>query len=672
MQETKEKIWLSYVSYPVTTAVYFERALRKDYDVTTCGPMITPKIIKKWDLENLNLEIKPQEIPLNGNADIASIINSLTPETKPDYFIWIESIQGNFPNNISKLNIPSACYLIDSHIKLELHLDWAKHFDFVFIAQREYIQNFKDAGIQNVFWLPLGCDIEIHSKLSDSKRHDISFIGSISENTRRSYLIEKLKTKFNFYFERSFWLDMAKVFSESKIVFNNAVRNDLNMRVFETLSMGSFLLTDNPPNSGQDELFVNGEDLAVYNDNLIENAVEFYLENDELREAIAKRGQEIVHNTHTYYHRTIEMMNVIKSKTNTTPTASEWRERSLQNTTVMPKDINYLKRSFVIPVLDYSPASKYNIKTLLNDLDRIDGNVIVIFNNEEVANEIKDDERIDYYAIMKKNVGVSRAWNIGINMSQTPVTFVMNSDLHVKKEAVKKLEKGIINFNKAAITGPQGSFFHFYNATDLNYFDKGSFDDPMPVDGVSGFFFATKTKYFHDCIINFDNKYTPCYFEEWDTGLQIKKANLFSYIIPVTEYDHEWSGSIKALRTIKYMNKEETPKQILARNKKLFLNKWKGLLNKNGFDESIIESYWAKLTIEKGNEYINQRDFNKAERIFNELLNLFPNNKESHCNMGIIQYYKGNKDKAIESFNKALEIDPNFAAAKENLKSVTT
>jgi hypothetical protein len=47
MQKSKEKIWLSYVSYPVTTAVYFERALRKDYDVTTCGPMITPGIMKK-------------------------------------------------------------------------------------------------------------------------------------------------------------------------------------------------------------------------------------------------------------------------------------------------------------------------------------------------------------------------------------------------------------------------------------------------------------------------------------------------------------------------------------------------------------------------------------------------------------------------------------------------
>jgi tetratricopeptide (TPR) repeat protein len=672
MQKSKEKIWLSYVSYPVTTAVYFERALRKDYDVTTCGPMITPGIMKKWELENMKLEVKPQEIPLDGNIDIASLIKSLHPDYKPDYFIWIESVNGNYPQNIDKLNIPTVCYFIDSHLSnnLKLHLDWGKNFDFVFIAQKEYLPEFKKAGIKNVYWLPLGCDVEIHSKQSNYKKHDISFVGSIGGNTRRVRLLNELKSKFDLYYERCFWLDMAKVFSESKIVFNNAVKRDLNMRVFETLSSGSFLLTDNALNSGQDELFVDGEDLAVYRDSLIGSAVEFYLGNDELREAIAQRGQQLVHNAHTYYHRVSEMMKVVKSGKTNTPSAAEWREKSVQNTTVTPKDINYLKRSFVIPVLDYSPASKYNIKTLLSDLNKIDGNVILVFNNEDVANEIKDNNRIDYYSIMKKNVGVSRAWNIGMNMSQTPITFVMNADLHVQKEAVEKLEKGIINFSKAAITGPQGSFFNAYNARDLHYFDKGTFDKPMPVDAVSGFFFAAKTKYFHDCEINFDNRYTPCYFEEWDTGLQIKKANLFSYLIPSTEYDHEWSGSIRALRTIKYLNKEETAREILERNKKLFLAKWRNLVNKNGFDESLLESYWAKLIIERGNEYLINQNLAKAEEIFNELLKVFPKNKESFCNLGIIEYHKGNKEKAVSNFEKALEIDPNFAVAKENLENV--
>ncbi len=670
MQRSKEKIWLNYVSYPVTTAVYFERVLQKKYDVITCGPMITPKIIKDWELENLKLEITPQDYPLEKDVDIALLYNSVLPEYKPDYFIWVESVGGNFPQNVNKLNIPTVCYLVDTHLHLEAHIDWAKNFDFVFIAQREYVPKFKEAGIKNIYWLPLGCDIEVHSKLSNIKKHEIGFVGSFNKNPRRSKLLGALKTKFDVYYERCFWDDMARVFSESKIVFNNAVKNDLNMRVFETLSIGSLLLTDNPPNCGQDELFIDGEDLAIYDDNLIKNSAEFYLDNFELSEAIAKRGQELVHNTHTYAHRIDEMMKIVKSQSVTTPTAGEWRERSIQNTKITLKDINYLKRSFVIPVLDYSPASQYNIKTLLNDLETIDGNVIIVFNNEEVADQIKNHKRIDYYSIMKKNVGVSRAWNIGINMSHTPITFVMNSDLHVKKDAVNKLEKGIINLTKAAITGPQGSFFNFYEAKDLDYYDKGTFDEPIPVDAVSGFFFAIKTKYFHNCQINFDNRYTPCYFEEWDTGLQIKKAKLFNYVIPATEYAHEWSGSIRALRTIKYLNKEETAGEILTRNKNLFLDKWRKIVDETKLEESFLESYWVKLIIERGNQYIQNQNFAKAEEIIKELLKIFPYNKESICNLGIIEYYKGNTESAISNFEKALEIDPDFNTANDNLKRI--
>ena len=41
-------------------------------------------------------------------------------------------------------------------------------------------------------------------------------------------------------------------------MFNNAIKNDLNMRLFEVMSTGTFLLTDNAANSGQDEMFRGG------------------------------------------------------------------------------------------------------------------------------------------------------------------------------------------------------------------------------------------------------------------------------------------------------------------------------------------------------------------------------------------------------------------------------
>lgn len=668
----KLTIWLSYVSYPVTTAVFFERALRKNYNVITCGPVITDEVIKRWNLENMKLEVKPLDLPLDPDVDILEIYNQAPKEIKPDIFLWIESVNGNYPKNIKDLNIPTACYFVDSHLNLPMHLEWGKNFDFVFIAQREYIPEFIKAGIQNVFWLPLACDKELLKSNGEQKTHNLGFVGSISGNKRRELLLAQLIKNFNLYYERCFWDEMARVFAESKIVFNNAVKDDLNMRVFEVMSTGSFLLTDFAKNSGQEELFVRNEDLAVYEDSFISNTAQFYLENDELREIIAKRGMELVHNAHTYFHRAEELLNVVLGKNETTPTAKQWRKRSLENISVSDNDINNLKRSFVIPVLDYSPASPFNINTLLKSLENIGGKVIVIFNNEEVANEMKNHPRIDYYTIMKKNVGVSRAWNIGLHMSQTPITFILNADLTITKETVETLEQNLIQLPEAAIVGPQGSYFNFHQSKDLMYLDKGTFNEPTEVDAVSGFLFAVKTKYFHNGTLIFENKFTPCYFEEWDTGLQIKKANLKSWAVPCKGYEHEWSGSIRALRTIKYLDKEETAGQILERNKKIFWQKWKLIdeeIKMNGRDTILNSLLLDKFSVHADN-LISENKVDEAINIYNLLLKEYPKEKSILTNLGVLNYYQGNIDIAKEYFQTSLSIDPDYVIAKENLDMI--
>jgi len=50
-------IMLSYVAYPVTTAVYLERALRQLATVTTIGPRFPEELITAWKLENMKLPL---------------------------------------------------------------------------------------------------------------------------------------------------------------------------------------------------------------------------------------------------------------------------------------------------------------------------------------------------------------------------------------------------------------------------------------------------------------------------------------------------------------------------------------------------------------------------------------------------------------------------------------
>ncbi len=669
-------IWLSYVSFPITTAVYFEKALRKKYKVITCGPNLPENAIKLWQLEDIKEPFKNHDVPTNfGVLDFRQMLHAVPGNARPDFFLWIESAAGYFPLDISGNGFPTACYLIDTHLSLENHIKWARNFDFTFIAQREYILDFKKAGIENVFWLPLGADPEVHSKRNTGKLYDVGFVGSVNTDLhqRRAGLLNKIDAFVKVNYKRC-WLDeMAEFFSASKIVFNNAIRNDLNMRLFEAMSIGSFLLTDTAKNSGQEEMFKDGEDLGIYTDDNIVEKVKYYLSHNGEREKIAAHGREIIHNAHTYFHRAEEILKVCSGERKDTPSAGEWRSRSLGKTVVQVKrDLTAsrngsFERSFVIPVLDMSPASPYNIVKLLEDLKDIPGEVIIIFNSLEMLERLKDNPRINNYAAMKKNVGVSRAWNIGLNMSQSPVTFILNSDLHLGKETVENMEKYLLGLPDAAMVGPQGSFFNFENAKDMAYFEKGSFSRPIEVDAVSGFLFAVKTELFNSGVVKFDNQYTPCYFEEWDMGLQIRQQNMKSYAVPVNGFEHEWSGSIRALRKISYLDKEETSGEILERNRKLFWNKWKGISLLEEEDSVLLKSGMYEVLSSLTEELAGENRIDEAEKLLRILLANYPDDKPALARLGELLYKAGKNERALEVLERLQAVDPDFKIGKRNL-----
>jgi len=667
-------IWLAYVSYPVTTAVYLERTLRKISRLTTLGPKLPEELIEQWYLQNMKAPVLPLDITTDFTPDMASILAATDPAEQPDLYLWVESVGGHHPRNLQALACPKACYLIDSHLNLSWHLEWACQFDYVFIAQREYLDSFRAQGC-NVHWLPLGCDPEIHAPLDLLKQHDVGFVGSLtSNNPRRTELLRMLSEQVNLHAERCFLTDMARVFSASKIVFNCAVKNDLNMRVFEAMSTGSLLLTDLAWDSGQDVLFRDGEDYAVYHhDDLLADTVGFYLDNDDLRERIGARGRHLVHTAHTYLHRIEDLLEVALAGKAGTWSAEELRARSLEGLSspvqearkALP-ELSSSSRSFVIPVLDYSPASCYNIATLLDDLKEIDGDVIVVFNNQKVADELKNHPRITQYAVMKRNVGVSRAWNIGLDMAVTPVVFIVNADVHLEAEAVAALEKGLMTLDRAACVGPQGSFVDFSLTRDYCYFDKGSFTEPLEVDAVSGFLFAVKREYVGEKLIRFEDAFTPCYFEEWDLGLQIRKAGLKSYIIPVTAYDHHWSGSIRALREIEYYSNAATAGEILKRNRGYFLAKWRNIAEVEGC-VSLLESGFRGYGVAFARKLVVSRKIADADEVLARLARDFPRNAEIQSLRGYVSFHLNRVRESSAFFRNAVRFDPAFDAESYTL-----
>lgn len=626
-------VWLSYVSYPVTTAVYLERALRRLCDVVTVGPRLPEEYIRGWALENMKQPIVAHDVDTPFDLDMQTVLDGQAAGVAPDLFLWVESAGGFLPGNMEALPCPRACYLIDSHLTLQWHLELARRFDFVFVAQRNCLDRIREVNPRS-YWLPLGCDPEIHIKAECDKQFDVGFVGGVSSGSRREELLQQLNLHVPVHFERCFWTDMARVFSQSRIVFNEAINNDLNMRFFEALSTGSLLLSDMARDSGQQELFVAGEDYALYHDSNLAEVAKFYLDNERIRERVAARGRQLAHNAHTYEHRMDDLLNVVLSAKPDTWSAAELRQRSLEG--LADPDQGWRdratwpgvpSRSFVIPVLDYSPASEYNILTLLKDLEHVPGEVIVVFNSESVARELRDHPRIGHHVVMSRNIGVSRAWNVGLDIAESPTVFILNADLHVSAETIDLMEQSLWELDRAACVGPQGSFVNFQLACDHCYFDKGSFDRPQAVDAVSGFLFCVRRELFDDATLKFEGAYTPCYFEEWDLGLQIKKAGYKSYVVPTSAYEHHWSGTIRALRTIPYLGREETAGEILHRNRELFQTKWRGIVRRENLPD-LLQSGWREYALTVMQELISAADYARSAEIGDRLQAYYPDDDQ--------------------------------------------
>jgi len=234
-----------------------------------------------------------------------------------------------------------------------------------------------------------------------------------------------------------------------------------------------------------------------------------------------------------------------------------------------------IARSFVIPVLDFSPHSSYNITTLLEDLNQVPGEVICIFNSPEVFEKLKSHQRIDKYCFNSLNAGVSRSWNIGLNLSEADVVFVLNADLHIKPQAIDTLSDYLFSLENAVIVGPQGALVDFEKMTDKKYYSKGSFQQPIRVQAVSGFFFGIHRKRFLEHQLCFDVRYSPCFMEEWDLGLQVIKAGLASYAVPVSDFEHDWGISASTENSkICYFGRTVLRDDILLENRRKFQEKW--------------------------------------------------------------------------------------------------
>ncbi len=235
-----------------------------------------------------------------------------------DYSFWVDWGEDGLPWpewDIPKSGGKTIYVASDTHLDNGYRLNKAKKFDYAFFNQKDAAEEF------GTIWLPHAFEPTAYPKIDIIQKYDVGFVGHVQETPNynsitRVEALDRLFKEFpTFYYgsrhpgfpEKNLFEDAAMKFSLSKIAFNISIKDDVNMRVFETLGTGSFLLTNWIPTLG--DLFEDGKHLVTYKtlDEMVEKA-RYYLKHDNEREKIAKAGYKEVIKKHTYKHRIEQIM----------------------------------------------------------------------------------------------------------------------------------------------------------------------------------------------------------------------------------------------------------------------------------------------------------------------------------------------------------------------------
>lgn len=234
-------------------------------------------------------------------------------ETKKDFDFYL-NVDDDVPYFLHDSMRPNVYWVSDTHRpNIQWRFDKCKKADLLFVSQQDAFLKFKQER-DKVYWLCHACDPVYHNVPMKEKKFDIGFVGNVTSkfHQKRKTMLETLSNSFsNVSFVSGLYLsEMARHYADSKIVFNCSLNDDINMRLFEGMCSGSMVLTDSIP-----YLFdvVNYDSVSSYDSvkDLVEK-VNFYLQNEEQREKIAKNGLEETKSKHTYEIRMKQLVDIVK------------------------------------------------------------------------------------------------------------------------------------------------------------------------------------------------------------------------------------------------------------------------------------------------------------------------------------------------------------------------
>ncbi len=332
------------------------------HEVITCGAKLgnfKGELLSQKDIKVYDRETHPETYTYDEVLQQCDKTPDLILQIDPHFYFI-----GNKPKDIK-----SAYYIVDVHRGAEVFRKMAVigRFDYVFIAQKYFMPHFERGGL-NCYWLPrayndnyikeyddidIECDISfcgetgIGDVLNTFNKTDTklgldyhngeyeltapefkyrSWSNHTMEYAERAEILTRLSRDFNLrVYNKSYGPKYAQALCRGKIVVNHSLWKDSALRNFEVLACNRFLIADYLP--FQEELLLDKVHYRSYNQSFkpclknfdleyeeIKGLIDGYLYNDNKREEIVDKGNDLVKKYHTFKHRAQTIIDTINGK----------------------------------------------------------------------------------------------------------------------------------------------------------------------------------------------------------------------------------------------------------------------------------------------------------------------------------------------------------------------
>jgi hypothetical protein len=211
-----------------------------------------------------------------GRYDLPAVLRQGGFVERPDLVVvWSSALGTNLPANIAAFDCPKLLIIGDTHhqkapISSMLAYGRAEGFDAIATPyNRRHLHWFSAAGFGRCAWLPGLTAVDYPRPWRDERLDQVVFVGQTGDfHPHRRTLIEGLKQAGTPLVAGTATRNhAADLYSTSLIAFNASLNGDTNIRVFEILLAGGFLLTDRlAPQAGFDQMLEPGRDYDDFAD----------------------------------------------------------------------------------------------------------------------------------------------------------------------------------------------------------------------------------------------------------------------------------------------------------------------------------------------------------------------------------------------------------------------